>query len=77
MYFRGMWYEFLPPYSPSYNPIELLFLAMKYHLCRNEDYVCSAMNELSETEVHCTLLTAVCDVTLQDTFGWYRHCGYV
>ena len=33
--FRGMRCEFLPPYSPDYNPIELAFSAMKYHLCRN------------------------------------------
>ena len=69
--------EFLPPYSPDYNPIELLFSAMKYCLRRNGDYIRFAMNELSETEIHCTLLMAACNVTLQDTFSWYRHCGYV
>ena len=67
--------EFLPPYSPDYNPIELLFSAMKYRLRRNGDYVCFAMNELSDEEIHHTLIAAVCDISLQDSFGWYRHCG--
>jgi len=69
--------EFLPPYSPDYNPIELLFSAMKYRLRRNGVHIRFAMTELSEVEIHTTLTEAVCDITPQDTFGWFRHCGYV
>jgi transposase len=69
--------EFLPPYSPDYNPIELLFSAMKYRLCHNGDYIHFAMNELSKVQIHSTLTEAVCDISQQDTFGWYRQCGYV
>ena len=69
--------KFLPPYSPDYNPIELLFSAMKYCLRCNSDYVHFTMTELPETEIHSTLTEAVCDITQQDTFGWYRNCGYV
>lgn len=69
--------EFLPPYLPDYNPIELLFSAMKYRLQHNGDYICFAMNELSDVEVHCTLIAAVCDILPQESFGWYWHCGYV
>jgi transposase len=72
-----MRYKFLPPYSPDYNPIEPLFSAMKYCLQHNGVYVRFAMNELSEAEIHSTLTEAVCDITQQDTFGWYRPCGYV
>ena len=72
-----MRYEFLLPYSPDYNPIELLFSAMKYRLRRNGSYVRFAMNELSTEEIHATLTEAVCDITLQDIWGWYHHCGYV
>lgn len=77
MLFRGMRYEFLPPYSPDYNPIELLFSAMKYRLRRNGSYIRFAMTELSDFEIYSTLNEAVCDITRQDLFGWYRHCGYV
>ena len=73
----GICCEFLPPYSPDYNPIELLFSAMKYRLRRNGDYIRFAMNELSEAQIYSTLIETVCDITQQDTFGWYRHCGYV
>ena len=72
-----MWYEFLLLYSPDYNPIELLFFAMKYHLHRNGAYIRFAMNKLSVEEIHAVLTEAVCDITLQDAWGWYHHCGYV
>jgi transposase len=72
-----MRYEFLPPYSPDYNPIELAFSAMKYHLRRNGEYARLAMTEFSPIEVTCTLLEALYTITLEDVWGWYRHCGYV
>ena len=55
--------EFLLPYSPDYNPIELLFSAMKYRLRHNGVYVRFAMNKLSEAGIHSTLTEAVCDIT--------------
>ncbi|KIK80349.1 hypothetical protein PAXRUDRAFT_39756, partial [Paxillus rubicundulus Ve08.2h10] len=69
--------EFLPPYSPNFNLIELAFSAMKYHLCCNGAYTCMAMTELTEDEVHATLLRALYIITPQDSFGWFRHCGYI
>ncbi|KAK2463341.1 hypothetical protein APHAL10511_004652 [Amanita phalloides] len=73
---RGMHCEFLPPYSPDFNPIELAFSAMKYHLCRNGDYVRMAMTELSDIEIHVALLQALYTSTVEDCQGWYRHCNY-
>lgn len=75
--FSGMRCEFLPPYSPDYNPIELTFSAMKYYLRRNGAYIRLAMTTLSDTEIICTLLEALYQTTAGDAFGWYRHCGYV
>jgi transposase len=75
--FSGMRYEFLPPYSPDYNPIELAFSAMKYHLRRNGEYIRMAMNEMSMTEVTCVLLEALYQISPSDVFGWFRHCNYV
>ncbi|KIO09796.1 hypothetical protein M404DRAFT_130919, partial [Pisolithus tinctorius Marx 270] len=68
---------YLPPYSPDLNPIELAFLAMKYHLCCNGDFIRMAMTELSDKEIYTTLLKALCVITLEDSFGWYSHCGYI
>ena len=44
--------EFLPPYSPDYNPIELFFSAMKYHLRRNGQYIRFTMTDLTDNDIH-------------------------
>lgn len=69
--------EFLPPYSPDYNPIELAFSAMKYHLRRNGDYVQMSMTEMSDDDIYITLFRALHVITPEDAYGWYSHCGYV
>ena len=74
---RGMQYEFLPPYSPDYNPIELAFLAMKYHLRRNGSYARLAMIDLSDEDIYLTLVSALYAIHPQDIWGWFKHCGYL
>ena len=71
--------EFLLPYSLDFNPIELAFSAMKYHLRRNGDYVRMVMKEkeLSDEEIYVTLLKALYVITPQDSFGWFAHCGLI
>ena len=69
--------EFLPPYSSDLNPIELAFSAMKYHLCRNGGYTRMAMTEMSDEEIHLTLLKALYIISPQDSYDWYGHCGYI
>ena len=74
---RGMKCEFLPPYSPDLNPIELVFSAMEYHLHRNGGYVRMAMSEMSDEEIHVILLKVLYIISPQDSYGWYGHCGYI
>jgi transposase len=69
--------EFLPPYSPDYNPIELAFSAMKYHLRRDGAYARLAMTSMSYTEIYHCLLKSLYTITLSDIQGWYKYCGYV
>jgi transposase len=73
---RGMRCEFLPPYSPDFNPIELAFSAMKYHLQRNGDLVRMAMTELSDNDIYICLLDALYIISPADCKGWYKYCGY-
>ncbi|KIK79177.1 hypothetical protein PAXRUDRAFT_162003 [Paxillus rubicundulus Ve08.2h10] len=69
--------EFLLPYLPDYNLIELAFSAMKYHLRHNGAYMQLAMMELSDKEIYLRLLSALYSITPQDVWGWFMHCGYV
>ena len=69
--------EFLRPYSPDYNPIELTFSAMKYHLRRNGEYTRLAMTELSTEDIYFALSMALYEISREGVFGWFRHCGYV
>src|SRR5712675_1908653 len=62
----GTQVEFLPAYSPDYNPIELAFSAMKYHLRRNGDYVRLAMTELSDKDIFLTLTLALYQISAED-----------
>jgi len=69
--------EFLPPYSPDFNPIELVFSAMQYHLRRNGDYMRMVMTQMADEQIYVALLRALYTITTQDAFGWYLRCGYV
>ena len=62
----GLW--FLPPYSPDFNPIEMMWSKVK-QLIRS-----------MEPRTFETLIQAVFDamdaITSQDAHGFFHHCGY-
>ncbi|EPQ49987.1 hypothetical protein GLOTRDRAFT_51228 [Gloeophyllum trabeum ATCC 11539] len=69
--------EFLPPYSPDFNPIELAFSAIKSHIRRHGDLVRSTMvSATDQADAVAKLWEAVWSVTPQDAEGWFAHCGY-
>jgi hypothetical protein len=72
-----MRYEFLPPYSPDLNPIELAFSAIKAHVRRNGQAFRDAMTQHNNTDVYVLLHGAVWSVTPSDARAWYRHCSYL
>ena len=69
--------EFLPPYSPDYNPIELTFSAIKAYIRRNGHAIRAVMNEKDNTDVYVLLHEAVWMITAENAEGWFHHCGYL
>jgi transposase len=60
--------EFLPPYSPDFNPIEMVFAKVKQLLrslaCRTRETLWSFMQSVLD------------QVTASDAANCFRHCGY-
>ena len=65
---KGVTVIFLPPYSPDFNPIELLWSKMKTFLrkakARTKDNLEEALNQ------------ALDSITIQDINNWFCHDGY-
>jgi transposase len=64
----GAHLEFLPPYSPDFNPIELCWSKVKTALRAAKARTFEALLE--------ALDDAFGSVTEQDTKAWFAHCGY-
>ncbi|KZS86966.1 hypothetical protein SISNIDRAFT_395171, partial [Sistotremastrum niveocremeum HHB9708] len=71
-------YEYLPPYSPDFNPIELAFAKMKKDLRKDDGVVRALMDgkKCNDYAVLLRLLAAMETVTNEDAAGYFRHCGY-
>jgi hypothetical protein len=75
---RGMRLEFLPPYSPDYNPIEQGFSAMKAWIRRHRDYALNELSGIEGTDPLGMLLQAVYTAMTPDNiYGWYMDSGYI
>ena len=66
----GVKVEFLPPYSPDFNPIETAFSTIKQYLQRNRYFV-----EISYNPIY-PLLVTCSQITPQMTEGYFRELGY-
>ena len=66
---RGARLEYLPPYSPDFNPIELCWAKIKTALraakARTLDALLDAVAE------------ALRSISRSDVRAWFAHCGYV
>ena len=71
-----MRYEFLPPYSPDYNPIELTFSAIKAKIRHDGKLFHIAMTDDDDLNVYLLLNEAIWSVTAENAQGWFEHCGY-
>lgn len=81
IYLSGLRYEFLPPYSPDFNPIELTFSAMKAHIRRHRELFYAWVDDYEESSNDGNLVyflyEAVYSATASDARGWYHKCGYI
>lgn len=60
---------FLPPYSPDLSPIELCWSKVK-QLLRSQ-------SARTYEALHQAITHSICDVTEDDAFGWFAHCGLI
>ncbi|KAF9653506.1 hypothetical protein BDM02DRAFT_3087305 [Thelephora ganbajun] len=68
--------EFLPPYSPDYNPIELAFSAIKADFRHRLPALERDTSTSNEIEVLIAIQESVFSITSQDACGWFHKCGY-
>ena len=59
---------FLPPYSPDFNPIELMWSKVKQHLRSAE--------ARTEEELLAAISSALENISAQDAINWFASCGY-
>jgi transposase len=72
--------EFLPAYSPDFNPIEQAFSSIKSYMRRHYHYLSrssTGTESSDEALVYIRLYEAVFSVTSDDAKGFYYHSGYV
>lgn len=69
--------EYLPPYSPDYNPIEEAFSSIKAHLHANWDFILGELDQNHANDAYGMIWDAVFSVTPEKAQGWFRHSGYI
>ncbi|KLO16718.1 hypothetical protein SCHPADRAFT_822837 [Schizopora paradoxa] len=70
--------EFLPPYSPDFNPIEPSFSKIKSDIRRKGGIMRHVMTNSNDMlEVFDLLYGSIWSVTADDAKGWFRKSGYV
>jgi len=72
---KGVKLEFLPPYSPDYNPIEYSFAVLKRQL-KHKDYL-SHLIEGDDFAFAEAIIRAASEAVTQDiSRNQFRHCGF-
>jgi transposase len=64
-YARVIW---LPPYSPDFSPIELMWSKVKTYLKK--------VKARTQEELEKAIGDALKTITTNDCLNWFRHCGY-
>jgi hypothetical protein len=73
--------EFLPAYSPDFNPIELAFSVIKAYIRRHYRHFArshtTGTNPVDEAEVHVMLNEAIYSISSDVAGKFFHHCGYL
>lgn len=73
--------EFLPAYSPDFNPIEQAFSSIKSYMRRHFNYLSrsssTGTDSTDDATVYISLHEAIFSITSDDAKGFYFHSGYV
>jgi len=67
--------EYLPPYSPDFNPIEEAFSSIKAWIRANRNHV-HAETTYGADNAHVVLGEAISSVTVDKAQAWFAHSGY-
>lgn len=62
---RVIW---LPPYSPDFSPIELMWSKVKTYLKK--------VKARTQEQLEKAIAQALKTITTNDCLNWFRHCGY-
>jgi transposase len=62
---RVIW---LPPYSPDFSPIELMWSKVKAYLKKTK--------ARTQEELEKAISVALKTITISDCLNWFGHCGY-
>ncbi len=68
--------EFLPPYSPDYNPIEQVFLVIKARLQWEGSFARKEMAEKDDSDVYLHLLKLVFSISASEAHGFFYNSMY-
>jgi len=70
--------EYLPPYSPDFDPIEEGFSSMKAWIRRNREYARGELSGEATCDPYEMLWKAVfVSMTPEKALEWFAHSGYV
>lgn len=58
----------LPPYSPDFSPIELMWSKVKAYLKK--------VKARTQSDLEKAIAEALQTITTSDCLNWFRHCGY-
>ena len=65
----GITLLFQPPYSPDFNTCEFCFRQIRDYLRRYQ--------LLAEHETKIAIAEAICQISPENSFSYFRHCGYI